>query len=39
MGYIDIMWWKGTEEELSSFHGYLNNIDTNVKLSLEYNKV
>lgn len=38
--YIDdiILWWNGTEEELISFHGYLNNANTNVRLSLEYHK-
>lgn len=38
--YIDniIMWWNGTEDELLSFHSYLNNINTNVELSLEYSK-
>lgn len=36
--YIDdvILWWKGTEEELMSFHEYLNAANPNVRLSLEY---
>ena len=40
--YIDdiILWWRGTEQELLSFHDYryLNAANPNVKLSLEYDK-
>lgn len=32
------MWWNGTVEELLLFHSYRNKTNTNVKLSLEYNK-
>ena len=38
--YIDdiLLWWNGSEDELLSFHSYLNNANSNVKLSLEFDK-
>jgi len=38
--YIDdiCLFWSGSETELKEFHGYLNSINSNIKLSLEYSK-
>lgn len=38
--YIDdvLLLWDGSEAELVSFHTYLNGINKNIKLSLEYDK-
>ena len=36
---IDIcLFWSGSEDELISFHQYLNNINPNIKLTMEYSK-
>lgn len=39
--YIDdkCLFWSGSETELIEFHGYLNSINPNIKLSLEYSKL
>lgn len=38
--YIDdvILWWDGMEDELLSFHSYLNSTNSNIQLSLEYDR-
>ena len=38
--YIDdvILWWDETEDELLLFHAYLNSVNDNVQLSLEYSR-